>query len=238
MLGARHLNICNSQTVELSLWRQCTQWDSSKFVVQFPVWAEDDRKHFTDNKAVVCAISASYISTFAGYPVSSFFHTVYASYAHSVTLNQLDSLKSRLQTTKHRISVPKLALQVYREEGVIGFYRGLWIPLMTISFVRACHPFAVILWLCWECGLGAASFTIYTRTKEYFRNHHLLERNRMIDVAATGGIRQVLRPIPQSSLLFLTRSVTVAHFQARWSRLEVLVSVMLNPFWVMFLCLS
>lgn len=37
----------------------------------------------------------------------------------------------------------------------------------------------------------------------------------MIDVAATGGIRQVLRPIPQSSLLFLTRSVTVAHFQAR-----------------------
>ncbi|OBZ69202.1 Solute carrier family 25 member 47-A [Grifola frondosa] len=106
------------------------------------------------NKAVVCALSASYISTFAGYP--------------------LDSLKSRLQTTKHRISIPKLALLVYQEEGVIGFYRGLWIPLMTISFVRA------------------ASFTIYSRTKEYFRDRHWLTRNNILDVSATGGISGAL----------------------------------------------
>ncbi|KAK0463972.1 uncharacterized protein EV420DRAFT_1476592 [Desarmillaria tabescens] len=64
------------------------------------------------NKAVVCALSASYISTFAGYP--------------------LDSLKSRLQTTKTPISVSRLAAVVYRDEGVVGFYRGLWIPLITI----------------------------------------------------------------------------------------------------------
>jgi len=102
------------------------------------------------NKAVVCAVSASYISTFAGYP--------------------LDSIKSRLQTIRTPISVPTLALQVYRDEGVIGFYRGLWIPLMTISFVRA------------------ASFTIYTRTKEYFRDHHLLARDTMLSAASTGGI--------------------------------------------------
>ena len=51
-------------------------------------------------------------------------------------LNQLDSLKSRLQTIKHPISVPSLAVIVYREEGVRGFYRGLWIPLVTITFVR------------------------------------------------------------------------------------------------------
>ncbi|KAH8106855.1 hypothetical protein BXZ70DRAFT_1074595 [Cristinia sonorae] len=102
------------------------------------------------NKAVVCAISASYISTFAGYP--------------------LDSIKSRLQTTKTPISIPRLAALVYREEGVRGFYRGLWIPLMTISFVRA------------------ASFTIYTRTKEYFRDHNILARKRIFDVAASGGI--------------------------------------------------
>ncbi|KAI0699676.1 hypothetical protein BC835DRAFT_1304385 [Cytidiella melzeri] len=79
------------------------------------------------NKSVVCAISASYVSTFAGYPV-------------------------------------------YREEGVIGFYRGLWIPLITISFVRA------------------ASFTIYTRTKEYCRDHNLFMRNNLIDAATTGGL--------------------------------------------------
>lgn len=51
---------------------------------------------------------------------------------------QLDSLKSRLQTQKTPISVPRIALLVYREEGIVGFYRGLWIPLMTISFVRTC----------------------------------------------------------------------------------------------------
>ncbi|GBE82100.1 hypothetical protein SCP_0404800 [Sparassis crispa] len=102
------------------------------------------------NKAVVCAISASYISTFVGYP--------------------LDSIKSRLQTIRTHISIPTLALQVYREEGVIGFYRGLWIPLITISFVRA------------------ASFTIYTSTKEYFREHHLLNSNNIFNVASAGGV--------------------------------------------------
>ncbi|KAJ8078874.1 hypothetical protein PM082_013158 [Marasmius tenuissimus] len=102
------------------------------------------------NKAVVCALSASYISTFAGYP--------------------LDSLKSRLQTTKTPISVPRLAAIVYREEGVVGFFRGIWIPLITISFVRA------------------ASFTIYTRTKEHFRDHNWLARNSIIDASVIGGI--------------------------------------------------
>ncbi|KAI0647298.1 mitochondrial carrier [Trametes meyenii] len=106
------------------------------------------------NKAVVCALSASYISTFAGYP--------------------LDSIKSRLQTTRQRVSIPRLALTVYQEEGIVGFYRGLWIPLMTISFVRA------------------ASFTIYTSTKEYFRERHWLSRNRVFDASAVGGISGAL----------------------------------------------
>ncbi|KAG6837293.1 hypothetical protein H0H93_011895 [Arthromyces matolae] len=81
----------------------------------------------------------------------------------------LDSLKSRLQTIKTPITIPKLAGIVYREEGIMGFYRGLWIPLMTISFVRA------------------ASFTIYTRTKESFRDRDILCRDRILDVALTGG---------------------------------------------------
>jgi len=102
------------------------------------------------NKAVVCALAASYVSTFAGYP--------------------LDSLKSRLQTTKTPITIPRLAAIVYREEGIIGFYRGLWIPLMTISFVRA------------------ASFTIYSRTREHFRNHEMLNRECALDAGLVGGI--------------------------------------------------
>ncbi|KAF8447531.1 hypothetical protein L210DRAFT_3472417 [Boletus edulis BED1] len=106
------------------------------------------------NKSVVCALTASYISTLAGYP--------------------LDSLKSRLQTTKTRVSVPKLAGLVYQEEGMKGFYRGLWIPLITISFVRA------------------ASFTIYSGTREYCRNHDYFSRNRISDAAIAGGISGAL----------------------------------------------
>ncbi|KAL5489820.1 hypothetical protein ACEPAI_4652 [Sanghuangporus weigelae] len=102
------------------------------------------------NKAVVCAISASYISTFAGYP--------------------LDSLKSRLQTSRNAITVPRMAAQVFREEGIRGFYRGLWIPLFTISFVRA------------------ASFTIYNGTKDLVRYHDTLTRDRLLDAACLGGL--------------------------------------------------
>ncbi|KAI0321645.1 mitochondrial carrier [Amylostereum chailletii] len=102
------------------------------------------------NKPIVCALSASYISTFAGYP--------------------LDSLKSRLQTIKTPISVPKLALLVYREEGFVGFYRGIWIPLLTISFVRA------------------ASFTIYTRTKEFVRDRRILDETKLLGAAGAGGL--------------------------------------------------
>lgn len=106
------------------------------------------------NKSVVCALSASYISTFAGYP--------------------LDSLKSRLQTTKTRISLWKLAGLVYREEGLVGFYRGLWIPLVTISFVRT------------------ASFTIYSDTKEYCSRKNYFTGDSMYDAALAGGISGAL----------------------------------------------
>ncbi|KAG2157238.1 hypothetical protein DEU56DRAFT_845237 [Suillus clintonianus] len=106
------------------------------------------------NKPVVCALSASYISTFVGYP--------------------LDSLKSRLQTTKTRMPVLKLAGTVYREEGVKGFYRGLWIPLVTISFVRA------------------ASFTIYSSTKEYCRKNNYFTGDRASHAALAGGLSGAL----------------------------------------------
>lgn len=101
---------------------------------------------------------------------------------------QLDSLKSRLQTTKTRVTVPGLAAMVYREEGIIGFYRGLWIPLITISFVRASFLLTCSLNPYWPGFKGAASFTIYSRTKEHCRNHNYLNRNSIIDVALVGGL--------------------------------------------------
>jgi len=35
---------------------------------------------------------------------------------------------------------------------------------------------------------GAASFTIYTRTKEFFRDHHLIDHRKLLGCAAVGGI--------------------------------------------------
>lgn len=107
-----------------------------------------------ENKSVACALSASSISTLAGYP--------------------LDSLKSRLQTNKTGISVFRLAPLVYREEGLRGFFRGFWIPLVTISAVRT------------------ASFTIYTSTKDFCRTHGLFSQPNVTNVALAGGISGAL----------------------------------------------
>ncbi|WVN86145.1 uncharacterized protein L203_101306 [Cryptococcus depauperatus CBS 7841] len=79
------------------------------------------------HKVVVSATSASLISTFTGFP--------------------LDSLKSRLQSSREKVSIHRLAADVIREEGIGGLWRGFPLPLITISIVRT------------------VSFTIYTSTK-------------------------------------------------------------------------
>ena len=50
-----------------------------------------------------------------------------------------------------------------------GFFRGIWIPLFTISAVRA------------------ASFTMYTRTKEYLKEKYWLDNSRLAHVALGGA---------------------------------------------------
>ncbi len=35
---------------------------------------------------------------------------------------------------------------------------------------------------------GAASFTIYTRTKEFCRDHHLIDHSKLLGCAAVGGL--------------------------------------------------
>ncbi|WWD19339.1 hypothetical protein CI109_103798 [Kwoniella shandongensis] len=79
------------------------------------------------HKVVVSATTASIVSTFCGFP--------------------LDSLKSRLQSSRDAPSIGRLAAEVVREEGIGGLWRGFPLPLITISIVRT------------------ISFTIYTSTK-------------------------------------------------------------------------
>ena len=104
----------------------------------------------TDHKAVVCATTASLLSTFAGYP--------------------LDSIKSRLQASRTPITVPRLTVNIFREEGIAGFYRGIWIPLVTISAVRA------------------VSFTIYNGTKERLHGKFGWSRDSLVSVASSGAL--------------------------------------------------
>jgi solute carrier family 25 carnitine/acylcarnitine transporter 20/29 len=78
-------------------------------------------------------------------------------------------------------------LTVYREEGIGGFFRGIWIPLCTISIVRE------FWWLILDIVLltsrtGAASFTIYGGTKEYLKNHQLLYKHSLAHVGGSGGL--------------------------------------------------
>nr|ODN94564.1 hypothetical protein L204_04697 [Cryptococcus depauperatus CBS 7855] len=80
------------------------------------------------HKVVVSATSASLISTFTGFP--------------------LDSLKSRLQSSREKVSIHRLAADVIREEGIGGLTSRGSLPLITISIVRT------------------ISFTIYTSTKQ------------------------------------------------------------------------
>lgn len=80
-------------------------------------------------KTPISATTASLISTFTGFP--------------------LDSLKSRLQSTRESIGLWKLAKDVVHEEGVRGLWRGAPLPLASIAVVRT------------------ISFTIYTSTKDF-----------------------------------------------------------------------
>ncbi|KAG8806982.1 hypothetical protein FRC18_005812 [Serendipita sp. 400] len=106
--------------------------------------------YLRSHKAVVSATTASLLSTFAGYP--------------------LDSLKSRLQASRTSITVPRLAANILREEGIAGFYRGIWIPLVTISAVRA------------------VSFTIYNETKDKLHGPYGWSRERLLSVGASGAV--------------------------------------------------
>ncbi|OCF35782.1 hypothetical protein I316_02274 [Kwoniella heveanensis BCC8398] len=90
-------------------------------------WLSQHKVGSSALKQVVSATTASLVSTFAGFP--------------------LDSLKSRLQSSRENLSIPRLAAEVVREEGVGGLWRGFPLPLITISIVRT------------------ISFTIYTSTK-------------------------------------------------------------------------
>lgn len=101
-----------------------------------------------DNRTVFTAGTASLISTAASFP--------------------FDSLKSRLQV-KYYPSIWSCAKAVMREEGLGGFFRGVTIPLITISFVRT------------------SSFSIYVNTKKALHDRgYVADKGKLKEVALSG----------------------------------------------------
>ncbi|GAA6027068.1 hypothetical protein JCM8097_006085 [Rhodosporidiobolus ruineniae] len=100
------------------------------------------------NRTTEAAVVASFLSTIAGFP--------------------LDSVKSRLQVKRYS-SVLDCARRTYAEEGIRGFFRGVTIPLVTITLVRT------------------ASFSIYTNTKETIERRGVFGNEKTAaSTAATG----------------------------------------------------
>lgn len=88
-----------------------------------------------------------------------------------------------------------MAAIVYREEGIAGFFRGIWIPLVTISAVRACYArlcsgsdLIALSDVLPPARLGAASFSMYTGVKDRLHENGLLNQPRMIDIALAAGL--------------------------------------------------
>ncbi|KAK6460541.1 integral membrane ornithine transporter of mitochondria [Scheffersomyces coipomensis] len=65
----------------------------------------------------ILAYSASFLSTFIGFP--------------------LDTVKTRMQTHKHFTSYFDCVKKSYMQEGVKGFFRGIWAPLVSTSFSKS-----------------------------------------------------------------------------------------------------
>ncbi|BGP30095.1 hypothetical protein JCM10296v2_001847 [Rhodotorula toruloides] len=100
-----------------------------------------------ENRNTIAAVTASFCSTVAGFP--------------------LDSVKSRLQVKRYS-SVLDCARRTYAEEGIRGFFRGVTIPLVTITLVRT------------------ASFSIYTWTKDDLQRRNVLTGETVGSTALAG----------------------------------------------------
>lgn len=112
-------------------------------------WSQKETNDWLwEHRTVVTAGTASLISTASSFP--------------------FDSLKSRLQV-KHYPSIWACTKAVWREEGLGGFFRGVTIPLVTISFVRT------------------SSFAIYVNTKSWLHKQgYLADKTKVWHTALSG----------------------------------------------------
>ncbi|PLW17757.1 hypothetical protein PCANC_09064 [Puccinia coronata f. sp. avenae] len=105
------------------------------------------KKTLYHHRTTVSAAISSMLATMAAFP--------------------LDSIKSRLQVNNYD-SVMDCVKKTYVEEGPKGFYRGIAIPMLTITIVRT------------------LSFTIYNDTKQFLHQRQLVSSTSARDIALSG----------------------------------------------------
>ncbi|ORY58692.1 mitochondrial carrier [Leucosporidium creatinivorum] len=99
------------------------------------------------NRNTVAAATGSLVSTISGFP--------------------LDSVKARLQVKRYS-SVLDCVQRTFRDEGMGGFFRGVTIPLITITAVRT------------------ASFSIYSGVKDRLYDEHWVKPHSASSVVTAG----------------------------------------------------
>ncbi|KAL8293091.1 hypothetical protein RQP46_000785 [Phenoliferia psychrophenolica] len=100
-----------------------------------------------EHRTTIAAATGSLVSVVAGFP--------------------LDAVKSRLQVKRYS-SVLDCVQRTYAQEGVKGFFRGVTLPLISITGVRT------------------ASFSIYTGTKEGLKKRKYFDDKSLASVAVLG----------------------------------------------------
>ncbi|KAK6456512.1 integral membrane ornithine transporter of mitochondria [Scheffersomyces xylosifermentans] len=150
--------------------------DHSKAFHLFP----EELKPF---RGSVLAYGATFVSTFLGFP--------------------LDTVKTRMQTHKNFTSYFDCVRKTYTREGVRGFFRGIWAPLVSTSFSKSfnvsmftfvkpytynalyrsddktvpSHPFIRNIPVCFISGsIAGAALTLFACPFEFTKIYAQLER--------------------------------------------------------------
>ncbi|KAG0152086.1 hypothetical protein CROQUDRAFT_650129 [Cronartium quercuum f. sp. fusiforme G11] len=111
------------------------------------IYSSKAAEYLYNHRTTASAAVASIFATVAGFP--------------------LDSVKSRLQVTQYN-SVLDCVKKTYAQEGAKGFYRGIAIPMLTITIVRT------------------TSFTIYNKTKDSLQRQKVFSQPTVSHQALLG----------------------------------------------------
>ncbi|RLV90934.1 hypothetical protein JA1_004242 [Spathaspora sp. JA1] len=164
-------------------------------------------------RSSILAYSSSFLSTFVGFP--------------------LDTVKTRMQTHKNFTSYLDCILKTYSKEGVRGFFRGIWAPIVSTSFSKSfsvsiftaikphcytlfyndtqdLHPFLTNIPVCFVSGLIAGSgVSLFACPFEYTKIYAQLEklvRNKSLKELPT-NMQALHQEIPRTSTYKIVKSI-------------------------------